>query len=37
LLASGGASTTVLAGIIPFVLIGGGAALSLTWRRQSAD
>jgi MFS transporter, AAHS family, 3-hydroxyphenylpropionic acid transporter len=37
LLASGGASTTVLAGIIPFVLIAGGGAWSLTWRPQSGD
>jgi len=31
LLAGGGTSATVLLGIIPFVIIGGGAALSLTW------
>jgi AAHS family 3-hydroxyphenylpropionic acid transporter len=32
LLAGGGTSATVLLGIVPFVIIGGGAALSLTWR-----
>ena len=32
LLAGGGTSETVLLGIVPFVIIGGGAALSLTWR-----
>jgi MFS transporter, AAHS family, 3-hydroxyphenylpropionic acid transporter len=32
LLAGGGTSEMVLLGIIPFVIIGGGAALSLTWR-----
>jgi AAHS family 3-hydroxyphenylpropionic acid transporter len=32
LLAGGGSSETVLLGIVPFVIIGGGAALSLTWR-----
>jgi MFS transporter, AAHS family, 3-hydroxyphenylpropionic acid transporter len=37
LLASGGGSTTVLAGIVPFVLVAGGAALALTWRPQSRD
>jgi MFS transporter, AAHS family, 3-hydroxyphenylpropionic acid transporter len=37
LLASGGRSATVLAGIVPFVLIAGGAALALTWRPQSRD
>jgi MFS transporter, AAHS family, 3-hydroxyphenylpropionic acid transporter len=31
LLAGGGTSETVLLGIVPFVIIGGGAALSLTW------
>jgi AAHS family 3-hydroxyphenylpropionic acid transporter len=31
LLAGGGTSATVLLGIIPFVIVGGGAALSLTW------
>jgi AAHS family 3-hydroxyphenylpropionic acid transporter len=37
LLAWGGASATVLTGIVPFVLIAGGAALALTWRPQSRD
>jgi AAHS family 3-hydroxyphenylpropionic acid transporter len=32
LLASGGTSETVLLGIVPFVIIAGGAALCLTWR-----
>jgi AAHS family 3-hydroxyphenylpropionic acid transporter len=32
LLAAGGTSETVLLGIVPFVIIGGGAALALTWR-----
>jgi AAHS family 3-hydroxyphenylpropionic acid transporter len=32
LLAAGGSSAMVLAGIVPFVVIGGGAALALTWR-----
>jgi len=31
LIAGGGTSATVLLGIIPFVIVGGGAALSLTW------
>jgi MFS transporter, AAHS family, 3-hydroxyphenylpropionic acid transporter len=31
LLAGGGTSATVLLGIIPFVIVGGGAALALTW------
>jgi AAHS family 3-hydroxyphenylpropionic acid transporter len=31
LLAGGGTSVTVLLGIIPFVIVGGGAALALTW------
>jgi AAHS family 3-hydroxyphenylpropionic acid transporter len=37
LMAGGGSSATVLLGIIPFVLVAGGAALSLTWREQSRD
>lgn len=37
LVAGGGTSTSVLLGIIPFVLIAGGAAFSLTWRPQSND
>jgi AAHS family 3-hydroxyphenylpropionic acid transporter len=32
LLAGGATSETVLLGIVPFVIIGGGAALALTWR-----
>jgi AAHS family 3-hydroxyphenylpropionic acid transporter len=32
LLTGGGTSETVLLGIVPFVIIGGGAALALTWR-----
>lgn len=35
LLAGGGSSATVLTGIVPFVIVGGGAALALTWRDQS--
>jgi AAHS family 3-hydroxyphenylpropionic acid transporter len=31
-LAGGGTSATVVLGIVPFVVIGGGAALLLTWR-----
>jgi MFS transporter, AAHS family, 3-hydroxyphenylpropionic acid transporter len=37
LLASGGGSGLVLIGIVPFVVIGGSAALGLTWRAQSHD
>jgi MFS transporter, AAHS family, 3-hydroxyphenylpropionic acid transporter len=37
LLASGGGSSTVLLGIVPFVAIGGASALALTWRRQCSD
>ncbi len=37
LLAHGGSSATVLLGIVPFVAIGGAAALALTWREKSAD
>jgi AAHS family 3-hydroxyphenylpropionic acid transporter len=36
MLALGGASTAVLLGTIPFVLIGGGATLALARRRQEA-
>jgi AAHS family 3-hydroxyphenylpropionic acid transporter len=32
LLAGGGTSETVILGIVPFVIIGGAAALALTWR-----
>jgi AAHS family 3-hydroxyphenylpropionic acid transporter len=35
LLAGGASSATVLTGIVPFVVVGGGAALALTWREQS--
>jgi MFS transporter, AAHS family, 3-hydroxyphenylpropionic acid transporter len=37
LLASGGGSASVLLAIVPFVIIGGGAAFALTWREQSND
>jgi MFS transporter, AAHS family, 3-hydroxyphenylpropionic acid transporter len=37
LLAGGGGSASVLIGILPFVAIGGAAALGLTWRPQCAD
>jgi AAHS family 3-hydroxyphenylpropionic acid transporter len=37
LLAGGGSSGSVLIGILPFVLIGGGAGLALTWRAQSGE
>jgi len=37
LLAGGGSSAAVLLAIIPFVAIGGAAALALTWREQSRD
>jgi AAHS family 3-hydroxyphenylpropionic acid transporter len=37
LLAGGGSSSVVLIGILPFVAMGGAAALGLTWRRQCAD
>ena len=37
LLASGGGSSTVLLGIVPFVAIGGASALALTRRRQCSD
>lgn len=37
LVAGGGGSATVLLGIIPFVVIGGGAAFALTWRPQSDE
>jgi len=35
LLATGSSSAAVLTGIVPFVIIGGGAALALTWRVQT--
>lgn len=37
LMTGGGSSATVLLGIIPFVLVAGGAAFSLTWRQQAPD
>jgi len=37
LLAGGGDSAAVLLAIVPFVAIGGAAALALTWREQSRD
>jgi len=37
LLARGGGSATVLLAIVPFVIVGGSAALALTWRKQSGD
>jgi len=37
LLAGGGGSATVLLGTVPFVVVGGAAALALTWRRPSDD
>jgi MFS transporter, AAHS family, 3-hydroxyphenylpropionic acid transporter len=37
LLAGGGGSASVLIGILPFVLIGGVAALALTWREQCRE
>lgn len=37
LLAHGGDSSTVLRAIIPFVVVAGGAAFALTWRRQILD
>ena len=35
LLATGSSSAAVLTGIVPFVIIGGGTALALTWRIQT--
>jgi MFS transporter, AAHS family, 3-hydroxyphenylpropionic acid transporter len=37
LLAAGARATTVLIGIVPFVLVAGTAAFALTWRRQSGE
>jgi MFS transporter, AAHS family, 3-hydroxyphenylpropionic acid transporter len=37
LLAGGGDSASVLLAIVPFVVIGGGAAFALTWREQSHE
>jgi MFS transporter, AAHS family, 3-hydroxyphenylpropionic acid transporter len=36
-LAAGSDSAMVLAGIVPFVLVAGAAALALTWQAQSAE
>jgi AAHS family 3-hydroxyphenylpropionic acid transporter len=36
-LAAGSGSAMVLAGIVPFVLVAGAAALALTWQPQSAE
>ena len=37
LLAGGGSSASVLLGILPFVGVGGAAALALTWRSQCRE
>ena len=37
LIAAGGGSAAVLLAILPFVLVGGGAAIALTWRAESRD
>jgi AAHS family 3-hydroxyphenylpropionic acid transporter len=37
LITGGASSAVVLLGILPFVLVGGGAALALTWRPQAID
>jgi AAHS family 3-hydroxyphenylpropionic acid transporter len=37
LLANGSGSTTVLLAILPFVAVGGSAALALTWRRGADE
>jgi AAHS family 3-hydroxyphenylpropionic acid transporter len=37
LLASGGSSAAVLLAIVPFVAVGGGAALALTWRAPCSE
>jgi AAHS family 3-hydroxyphenylpropionic acid transporter len=37
LIAAGGGSAAVLLAILPFVLMGGGAAIALTWRPESRD
>jgi AAHS family 3-hydroxyphenylpropionic acid transporter len=37
LLTGGGGSASVLLGILPFVVIGGSAALGLTWREQCRE
>jgi MFS transporter, AAHS family, 3-hydroxyphenylpropionic acid transporter len=36
-LAAGSGSAMVLAGIVPFVVIAGAAALALTWQPQSGE
>jgi MFS transporter, AAHS family, 3-hydroxyphenylpropionic acid transporter len=37
LLAGGSSSAAVLLAIVPFVAVGGGAALALTWRKQCSE
>ena len=37
LLASGGSSSAVLLAIVPFVALGGSAAVALTWRKPASD
>jgi MFS transporter, AAHS family, 3-hydroxyphenylpropionic acid transporter len=37
LLAGGSGSVAVMLAIVPFVVIGGGAALALTWRKQCSE
>jgi AAHS family 3-hydroxyphenylpropionic acid transporter len=37
LLAGGSGSAAVLLAIVPFVAVGGGAALALTWRKQCSE
>jgi AAHS family 3-hydroxyphenylpropionic acid transporter len=37
LLAGGGNSTSVLLGILPFVVVSGTASLALTWRTQASE
>jgi MFS transporter, AAHS family, 3-hydroxyphenylpropionic acid transporter len=36
-LAAGSGSAMVLAGIVPFVVVAGAAALALTWQPQSSE
>jgi MFS transporter, AAHS family, 3-hydroxyphenylpropionic acid transporter len=37
LLVAGSNSAAVLLAIVPFVAVGGGAALALTWRKQCSE
>jgi len=37
LLAGGSGSAAVLLAIVPFVVVGGGAAFALTWRKQCSE